>query len=56
MFASPKLAEHWVGEFFARRTLNTVWLVHLFTDSILEISPRLPSLETCRQQILRGTD
>ena len=44
----PKLAGRgWVGDFLASRTFNTVWLVHFSTDSILEIAPRLTSLEAC---------
>ena len=48
VFTGPKLAgRRWVGDFFAPRTFNSVWLVHFSTDSILEIAPRLPSLEAC---------
>ena len=48
VFTGPKLAGRWsVGHFFAPRTFNSVWLVHFSTDSILEIAPRLPSLEAC---------
>ena len=44
----PKLAGRWAVGKFVASTLNTLWLVHLSTDSILEISPRLPSFQTCQ--------
>jgi hypothetical protein len=48
VFTGPKLAgRRWVGGFFAPRFFNSVWLVHFSTDSIVEIAPRLPSLEAC---------
>jgi hypothetical protein len=48
VFTRPKWAGRgWVGDFFAPRTFNSVWLVHFSPDSILEIAPRLPSLEAC---------
>ena len=48
VFTGPKLAgRRWGGDFLAPRTFNTVWLVHFSTDSILEIAPRLTSLEAC---------
>jgi hypothetical protein len=55
VFVGPKLARLWaIGHLSVDGTLNSVGLVHFSSDSILEISSRLHSLEACHQEALRN--